>query len=311
MKGVTFSVVVPTYRTSYDSLSKAIESVLSQTYSASEIILVDDNNDDDYRRASRKAEEVYKNKLKVLYNDKNSGANYSRNRGVDVAIGEFIAFLDSDDEWSKAYLSIVSEIIDEKKAQFITSNYQVVHREGVLPPEFDEKKFVSGDISKKELYQDLIGPTSTVVVSKKLIVAAGLFDVELPARQDYDMWLRIVKLAPVFYNYTPCVKVFRIGNNSISSSYKRNVEGTKIVLNKILTSNKLSDLEKKMVSAAHYKHMALSCILCDAYEESRKYARQSLKCHFTKDVFVWFLLSFCPKLFSALRNFRKKILYKL
>ena len=303
------SVVIPTYKTSYEVLSRTISSCLAQTYPPFEIIIVDDNGDNEYRENALKISSEYRTNVSVLFNEKNRGANYSRNRGVLSAKGDFIAFLDSDDEWIPNYLQIVSNIIEDNNSKFITSNYQIVHNDGPLPPEFNDKKFVSGDFSKKELYQDFIGPTSTVVIAKETIIEAGLFDENLPARQDYDMWIRVSKLAPVFYNYTPSVKVYRVGNDSISSSYKRNVEGTKLVLQKILSTENLTDDERKKISASHYKHMALACILCNAYKEARIYAKKSLKEKFDFNLILWHLLSYCPTAFIALRRLRRKKLY--
>ena len=310
MSNISISIVIPTYKTSYEDLTRAIKTSLEQTYHPFEIILVDDNGAGEYQDISKKIALEYENYVNVFFNDENKGANYTRNRGVLAAKGEYIAFLDSDDEWSQNYLELAASIIEKENAKFITSNYQIVHKEGILPPEFKERCFVSGDISKKELYQDYIGPTSTVVIAKDTIVKAGLFDEKLPARQDYDMWIRVTKLVPVFYNYTPCVKVYRIGNDSISSSYKRNVEGTKLVLQKILSTENLTDNEKKEISASHYKHMALACILCNAYKESRGYAKKTLKLNFNKQVFSWLVLSYIPSLFSYLRNMRKYFLYR-
>ena len=304
------SIVIPSYKTSYKIICRTIKSCLAQSYQPFEIIVVDDNGGNEFSEISKKIASEYTEKVNVLLNDKNRGANFSRNRGVNAAKGEYIAFLDSDDEWSNDYLEKVANIIECQKAVFVTTNYQIVHKDGVLPPEFDKEKFIPGNISKNELYQDLVGPTSTVVIAKDLIIKAGLFDESLPARQDYDMWLRVTKLAPIHYNYDPCVKVFRVGADSISSSYKRNVEGTKMVLKKILSDKNLTDVEQNDISAAHYKHMALACILCNAYKESQVYIKQSLNARFNKVLFGWLLLSYFPKTFTFISYIRKKILYK-
>lgn len=306
---ISYSVVIPSYKTSYEVMLETINSVLNQDYPIHEIIVVDDNGGDEFSGENKKIQEHFGEKVAVLFNEVNKGANFSRNRGVKQASGDFIAFLDSDDNWSKNYLSLVANIIESNDAKFVTSNYQIVHEDGVLPPEFTRTIFISGDISKKELYQDYVGPTSTVVISRQLVIDAGLFDETLPARQDYDMWLRVSKLAYVFYNYEPCVKVLRIGRASISSSYKRNVRGTQLVLKKILENNNLTLPEQRAIKASHFKHMALSCILCNAYKDSREYAKESLKNEFDIKMAIWYLLSFSPMLFSMLRKMRRRYLY--
>ena len=74
--------------------------------------------------------------------------------------------------------------------------------------------------------------------------------------------------------------------------------------------NDISNNEKKMVEASQYKHMALACILCSAYKESRKYSLASFKLKLDKSLIGWYLLSFMPQLFTVLREIRKNILYK-
>lgn len=308
-QNIKISIIIPTYKTSFDTLNRAVSAVLMQVYTPFEVIVVDDNGDNEYRENSRRVATKYGSRIRLLLNDVNMGANYTRNRGVISAKGDFIAFLDSDDEWSDDYLMQVVATIKKNKAKFVTTNYQVVHEDGILPPVFDEKNFVSGDIYKKELVQDRVGPTSTIVIAKDVIVDAGLFDEALPARQDYDMWLRVTKLVPVYYNYKPCVKIFRMGGDSISSSYERNIRGTKMVLDKILSSNDLTKKERKEILAAHYKSMALACILCNAYAESRVYAKKSLYYIFEVELLIWFVLSYSPLLFTSIRNLRKRYYY--
>lgn len=304
-----FSIVIPSYKTSFEVMDRAIQSVLKQTYRPFEIIIVDDNESGKYADNSKQIASEYKETVKVLFNGKNCGANYSRNKGILASCGQYIAFLDSDDSWDMNYLKSACNLIEKRGAKFITTNYQVVHRDGILPPEFNEKDFISGNIWRKEIYKDYVGPTSTVIVEKATLIKAGLFDVNLPARQDYDMWLRVCKYVDLYYNYTPSVLVYRDGHTSISSSYIRNVEGTKMVLAKIVAEPSLTDDEIQLVNASHYKHMALACILCNAYSPARIYARKSLSYAFDKAVIGWLILSLFPSVFTALRAFRRRVLY--
>jgi len=304
-----FSIVIPSYKTSFEVMDRAIQSILKQTYRPFEIIIVDDNESSKYADNSKQIASEYKETVKVLFNGKNCGANYSRNKGILASCGQYIAFLDSDDSWDINYLKSVCNLIEKRGAKFITTNYQVVHRDGILPPEFNEKDFISGNIWRKEIYKDYVGPTSTVVVEKATLIKAGLFDVNLPARQDYDMWLRVCKYVDLYYNYTPSVLVYRDGHTSISSSYIRNVEGTKMVLAKIVADPSLTDDEIQLVNAGHYKHMALACILCNAYFQGRIYAFKSLTYSFAMGTLGLFVMCFFPWLFTQARIIRRKILY--
>lgn len=303
------TVIITTYKSTQNIIERSIKSVLNQSVSPFEIIVVDDNDNNEFRNTSLIIENKYKDRIIFLYNEENKGANYSRNRGILSSHGDYIAFLDADDEWDCEYIKTVTREISENNAYFITVNYQVVHKEGILPPEFSSHKNISGDISKIELYRDVVGPTSTVIVKRSLLIEAGLFDESLPARQDYDMWLRVCKNARLSYIYNPMVKVYRDGHDSISSSYIRNVDGTKKVLAKILTTNSLNEKEIKMIEASHLKHMSLACILCHAYKDSRIYARKSLVRNFDFTLASWYILSYFPKFFDFIRNYRRRMKY--
>lgn len=309
MAEVTFSVVIPSYRTSFEEIERALNSVIEQTIRPQEILIIDDNGDNEYRLCSQRVQEKFGTYVRVLYNEKNSGANYSRNKGIQEAKNDYIAFLDSDDIWCPTYIERCRFLIEQEGAMFITSSYYIVHKDGVLPWIFNEKTSPSGDISKRELYEDVVGPTSTVIVSKKILLTAGLFDQNMPARQDYDMWLRVSKLVALYYNYEPSVYVYRVGKDSISSSYERNMKGSMMVLEKILSDTNITTTEKQKITASHYRCMGVSCVVCNAYAPSRSYFKKSLQCKFDIRVLVYYILSLFPNIFSFIRKIRRKYLY--
>lgn len=301
---------MPTYHSDKKTLVRTVESILQQKYLPKEIIVIDDNGLCDYQKTTKEVQKLYPDALKIFFNKENMGANYSRNKGIKEATGKYIAFMDADDTWDKNYLEECASIIEKCQALFITTNYQIIHKDGVLPPAFNKSIHESGNISNKELFRDYVGPTSTVVVEREVLMKAGLFDIELPARQDYDMWIRTSQIVPLFYNFKPLVKIYRDGHASISSSYKRNVQGTKMVLQKILAQKNITDDEKIKITASQYKHMALACILGNAYKEAREYAYISLKWDFDFTLSIWYILCFFPSFFRWLRTVRKKRLYR-
>ncbi len=299
------SVVIPTYNRAH-RIKRSALSVLNQTYKNIELIIVDDGSTDNTEDVVKTIDDE-----RVVYiKQTNQGACAARNNGIDHAKGEFIAFQDSDDVWCPEYLERCWQIIATKGAMFVTSSYYVVFEDGTKPLLFNEKNNPSGDISKKELYEDVVGPTPTVIVKKNVLYAAGLFDTRLPARQDYDMWIRVSKIVPLFYNYVPSVYMYRDGEESISRSYKRNMEGSKIVLEKIMADDNLSDSDKTAIKASHYKCMGISCVISNAYAVSRDYFKMSLKFKFSIEVCLYLVLSCFPRLFAAMRRIKRKIQQK-
>ena len=116
------SIITPNYNCSR-FIAQTIESVLSQTYTDWEMLVVDDcSTDDSYDIALEYASKD--NRIKVIRNDKNSGAAVSRNKAIEIAQGEFIAFLDSDDLWSPIKLEKQIAFMRENHCDFSFCEYE-------------------------------------------------------------------------------------------------------------------------------------------------------------------------------------------
>lgn len=304
MERIKISVVIPSYKTEEKVMTRTIESVLSQSYKPHEVIVVDDNGGNEYSVMNRNLSLKYSDSVRFVFYEKNMGANYARNTGVRNAAGEFIAFLDADDEWNNDYLEKNAEIINNKGAKFISNGYYIVTKSGKFT--FDRSHFKDGDVSRKIFFKDFGGPTSSIVVNRKTLIDAGLFDESLPARQDYDMWIRCAQLVPFYYINEPMMNIYRDGHDSISSSYERNVRGTMMVLNKILNTYDLSKDEIKNVKYAQYTRMAMSSAQGNNFADSRKNMRKALCEKFTLNGGGLFIVYCFPCIYKYIRRLRHK-----
>ena len=114
----TVSVVIPTYNRA-ELINRAIESVLQQTYSDVEIIVVDDASEDETESAVKK---IKSDKLRYIRLKQNGGACKTRNMGIRAAKGNYVAFLDSDDMWKTDKLEKQMAFLREKKAEVVACN---------------------------------------------------------------------------------------------------------------------------------------------------------------------------------------------
>jgi glycosyltransferase involved in cell wall biosynthesis len=177
------SVVIPTYNR-YEFLKRALESVYAQTYKPYEVIVVDDGSTDN-------TSSIQKDFLDIKYiYQKNSGVSSARNTGIKNCASEWIAFLDSDDEWLPDKLK--EQVAFHKNNPDILMSYTDETwirdaKEIKMPKKF--KKF-GGEIFEQCLSHCIIAPSS-VLLHKKLFDDVGLFDEELEVCEDYDLWLRI------------------------------------------------------------------------------------------------------------------------
>ncbi|MDA8018756.1 MAG: glycosyltransferase [Thermoanaerobaculia bacterium] len=186
------SVVIPTWNRG-DRLIGAVESVLQQTSSPREVIVVDDGSTDDTLSRLARVEDV---RLRVVETER-AGVSAARNRGVAVASGRWIAFLDSDDLWQPTKL-------ERQVAEARRSGLLLVHsdeiwiRRGVRvnPKLYHQKR--GGRIFVHCLPRCCISP-SAALLRRDLFESLGGFDESLPACEDYDLWLRLCARRDVAY----------------------------------------------------------------------------------------------------------------
>ena len=188
----SISVVIPTYNRA-ELVMRALRSVLAQTRPAEQVIVVDDGSTDDTGRL------VQQNFGAVDYlAQENRGVSAARNRGIEVATGEWIALLDSDDEWLPKKLERQFAHLEQEPDHRVCHTDEIWIRRGRrVNPRLKHAK-QGGWIFKQCLPLCAISPSS-VVIHRSVFDEVGLFDETLPACEDYDLWLRICSRWPVLF----------------------------------------------------------------------------------------------------------------
>jgi glycosyltransferase involved in cell wall biosynthesis len=186
------NVIIPTFNRA-KRLIRAISSVLDQTFTDFEIIVVDDGSTDGTNLALNRFGE------RILYeaHTQNRGVSAARNTGIGRACAPLIAFLDSDDYWLPEKLAVQVEYFDRHPCTMVSQTDEIWIRNGrrVNPRKRHQKP--SGDIFKPSLRLCLVSP-SAVMLRRSILDEVGLFDEDLPACEDYDLWLRISCRYPVY-----------------------------------------------------------------------------------------------------------------
>lgn len=194
----TISVIIPTYNRAH-TLVRALDSVLAQTRTADEIIVIDDGSTDD---TPRLMERDYKS-VKYFYRE-NRGVSAARNTGIRKATGDWIAFLDSDDEWLPEKLQLQLQRLAQNKKCRIIHNEEIWIRNGVRVNQMNKHRKFGGMIFNYCLPLCVISP-SAVMIHRSIFDRVGVFDESLPACEDYDLWLRICAFYPVEYIEEPLI----------------------------------------------------------------------------------------------------------
>lgn len=179
------SIIIPAYN-SIKYLPETLESVLKQTFTDFEIIIIDDGS---YDNIVEWASRIQEPRVKFI-SQQNKGVSAARNLGIDLTTGEYIAFLDADDLWEATKL--------EKQLQCLKNNPSLglVHTEMTVIDEESKllgRKFTSnveGNALKPLLEQNTI-VTSSVIVRRSCLETVGNFDSNLTSSEDWELWVRI------------------------------------------------------------------------------------------------------------------------
>jgi len=180
------SVVIPTYNR-YELLKRALRSVSSQTLPPDEIVVVDDGSTDN----TRKIQEEFPN-IRYIYQE-NGGVASARNRGIEVARYELIAFLDDDDVWDERKLEIQLPYHDDYAVTFCDECWIRNEKEIRVP-----KKYAKFDVVDftQILSHTIIAPSS-LMVHREVFEHVGVFDTSLKVCEDYDLFLRMAREYPL------------------------------------------------------------------------------------------------------------------
>jgi glycosyltransferase involved in cell wall biosynthesis len=201
------SVVIPTYNRAY-IISQALESVLAQRYSDFEILVVDDGSTDNTREV---VEKIKSDKIRYIVHDHNRGCSAGYNTGIKEAAGDLVAFLDSDDLWKPEYLwHQVDFLTRHPEADLVFSNTEVRGLDMEVPSLIDalhvftnliqaspnEPEYVIG---ARQMYLCLLEEVpiklTAAVIRNELFGRVGVFDEAWPSGTDWDLFLRMSRVA--------------------------------------------------------------------------------------------------------------------
>ena len=226
------SVIIPTFNR-FNLISRAIDSVLSQTIKPFEIIVVDDGSSDN---TSTFIKNNYKSVKLIKQN--NLGVSKARNVGIKNSSGDWIALLDSDDEWEKNKLEVQIKSLSEYDYYSVCHTNEIWIRNGIRVNQKKRHQKYGGDIFDKCLDICRISPSS-IMFKKNIIDEVGWFDEGLPICEDYDLWLRITANFKILFIDKPLIIKYGGHSDQLSKSVN-GIEAYRIKsLENLLSNTKL------------------------------------------------------------------------
>jgi len=283
----TVSVVIPTYKRP-EKLCRAVESVRTQTRPPEEIIVVNDDPETEID-AVLPADGT----IRTIEHDTNQGAPASRNDGIRVAKGDYVALLDDDDVWLKPKL-------EKQLARFteLDDDYGLVYtgqeiiRDGEsiqqTRPEWE------GNVADRLLYTNFI-PSQSPLIRRECFDAVGLFDTSLASSQDRDMWLRIAQEYKVASVPEVLTASYHGHEGRISDDAARKYEGSK----RFVEKHEAELRANPDALAVHHKQLGLYAAYLHRYDDANSHFREGLRRRRTDPVlFGYWLVSLLPSVLA-------------
>lgn len=299
------SVVIPTHNRK-ELLIRAIKSVQSQTFKELEIIVISDGSTDG---TDEVVEKIKNDDSRVCFISLPlaHGANAARNVGIQYAHGEWIAFLDDDDEWLPEKIEKQVAIIEANSAVGLCyTGVRCIYEDYGI--DYLSIPSYQGELKKAILLGNCIGTTSTVMVKKDLFKECGLFDETLCALQDYDLWIRICQITEIGVVTEPLLNYYNsFSSGQISSSTEKYEKAIEIINEKYSTLfENLSESGKTKKKLFELNLFINKCLRNGDKKAARKYAKRALTVNFSiKNLEMYVVCLFDYKVALKLRKLNR------
>ena len=220
------SVIIPAYQ-SADTIGRALRSVAAQTLKPREVIVVDDGSTDCTHDAALAVNDDMNNIDLLVTRQDNAGAGAARNNAISSASGEFIAFLDADDEWLPEKISGSLEKLRQGGNRLVAHNGFIVENNKEIYLDIAARFRAVAENPFPAFYRRGFISTSSVVTRRRDVLAVGGFDESLIVGQDFDLWLKL--LAPPgtkFHVFDQALTRYHISPDSITSRTRQRLINT-------------------------------------------------------------------------------------
>ena len=223
------SAVIITYNRPLEILQRAVQSVLNQTYSPMELIVVNDCPDNrELSEGIRQMLSELDPGIVYLVHEKNMGACAARNTGLAAAKGTFIGFLDDDDEWLPEKTEKQVALMGENVALVGCDSYRVT-KSGI---QYHHPVMPNADPVSAILRTNFVGSTSFPLLRTACVRAVGGFDVNVKSCQDYDLWIRLIAEYPMAFVGEALVNYYYSEDSTFKSDNQKYIDGSFFLMEK-------------------------------------------------------------------------------
>ncbi len=249
------SVVIPVYN-GEKKIQETIDSILNQTFSDFEIVVINDGSIDSTIEI---IEKVSDSRLR-LFSYSNTGLAASRNRGLAQASGEFISFIDADDLWTADKLEAQLRALREYPQAAVAYSWTDYINESSQFLHSGRRITATGDVYEKLLVMNFLENGSNPLIRRQALTAVGGFDESLPAAEDWDLWLRLAARYQ-FVAVQSAQVLYRVSANSMSTNLSRQEAASLQVIERAFSqAPKSLQYLKKHSLAQLYKYLTFKTL---------------------------------------------------
>lgn len=311
---MVISIIIPLYNKE-NHIRRAVQSVLDQTVSDFELLVVDDGSTD----GSAKVVEKFTDTRIRLLRQENGGVSAARNFGITKAQNELIAFLDADDKWKPRFLETILELRDKYPyAGAYTTSYEIYKPNGtIVSPKYIGIPKTPWEGIIPDYYYSSLGSSpicsSVVTIPKVVFDNVGLFSVGEHMGEDLEMWFRISLKYPIAFSNFNGGTYFKDADNRLCKS-GRDINGYKIIstIRNAIDDNKIpTEKIPYVLECANIKMIdsAAQCVLSGMKREARRFLKDCKTKIFIKRKIFWLFSSYLPtKLIRIIINIKRKFI---
>jgi len=275
------SIIMPAYNAE-KYIADSIKSVLAQTYSNWELIVVDDGSTDGTAAVVQEFA-GRDNRIRYIFQE-NGRLGKARNTGIRNAAGSLIAFLDSDDLWVETKLEVQLRTMVENNADVVYSNAYVFTDENPAN-ETEKLRSTIGKFSGPDFFDSLVMrpqiPVLTVLLKKTALAKTGLFEEAKPyhGSEDYDLWLRLAKAGCVFYGMDAVLARYRRHQTAMTAFASNMFKPMLLVVRRHIDDTSLSELEKRKLLTGLYRQLIATLIDEGNISEAKQFVAELHSCN--------------------------------
>ncbi len=298
------SVIIPTHNRA-DVLPRAIKSIQNQTRPVDEIIVVSDGSTDNTEALVKELAEKDSRIRLIAYHPGHNG-NYARNKGLEAATGQFIAFLDDDDEWLPRKTELQMELFEkDPEVGLVYASQNCIYTDAGIT--YQTQPMYRGDLSKRIFIRGEVGTPSQVMVRRSVLDKTGSFDLKLGALQDYDLWIRCCLVTKVDFVPEPCINYYNsTTTNQVSANTEKYIHARLYIREKYRKEiAKFGKEFERKIDTLVENRIAERCLRNGQRKDARKHAAKAWKIQHTKVSVMLVIASLFP--YSAVVKMRSMI----